>query len=70
MLVAPIINPVRLANKGHKDIPIRSFIHDHLGMASDHYLTTLGGHGLTEDLIHLPLSEDLKVGVRLIKKEN
>jgi len=61
---------MRLPDEGHHHIPLRRFLQHHFGMAgSDDLGVRLGGDG-GEQVINVPLPEDLQVGVRLVQQQH
>jgi hypothetical protein len=61
---------VRPADEGDHDVAIGRLIQDDLRMTRRDDLTPLLTRSLCEHLVYLALSEDLKVGVRLVEKED
>jgi hypothetical protein len=67
-LVASIIDTMRVPNEGNDNIMISSLVQHYLGMARSDNLTLLTLRNIGQKIIGLPLSQDFKVSVWLIKK--
>lgn len=64
------VHAMGLADKGHHDIAIGSFLQDDLGMAGGDDLRVAGSGDFREQIIDVALAKDFQVGVGLVQKQH
>ena len=59
---------MRATDKCDDDITLRSFLQNDLRVTRRNDLGTLLGGDLGNEIVNIPLAQDLQMGIRLIKK--
>ncbi len=69
-LTTAIIDPMRLANEGYKNIPISGLVKNYLGVACRDDLTGGLFRRLAQELVDLSLAENLQMCVRFVQQQH